>query len=455
MRASLQLLVVDDDEAMRTVLRKRLSAAGHSVVTAADGGEAVRLAQETTPGAIVSDVMLPDTSGVELLAAFRKVVPDAPVILITAHATVDLAVEAMKEGAHDFLAKPIDFERLEDLLTALSREEGEPSSHGAPEKRASRSGDAGLGPILGHSAEMQAVFGMIRDFAAVDAAVLVTGESGTGKELVARTLHDLGPRNSGPFVPINSAAIPRELMESEIFGHEKGAFTGATGVRQGCFELAHEGTLFLDEVAEMPVELQPKLLRVLEDGVVRRLGGEKEFRFDVRLVAATNREPAAAIQDGLLRKDLYYRLNVFSIEMPPLRKRGEDLELLVAHFVDQFSDRHRVTIDGVSAAAMQLLSDYRWPGNVRELRNACERATVLAADGEIEPRHLPPQILDPAADGEPIVLEAGLKIADAERELILRTLEETGGNKAEAARRLGIDVKTVRNKLKSYDVDVP
>ncbi len=455
MRASLQLLVVDDDEAMRTVLRKRLSAAGHSVVTAADGGEAVRLAQETTPDAIVSDVMLPDTSGVELLAAFRKVVPDAPVVLITAHATVDLAVEAMKEGAHDFLAKPIDFERLEDLLAALSREAGEPSLHGAPEKRASRSGDAGLGPILGHSAEMQAVFGMIRDFAAVDAAVLVTGESGTGKELVARTLHDLGPRSSGPFVPINSAAIPRELMESEIFGHEKGAFTGATGVRQGCFELAHEGTLFLDEVAEMPVELQPKLLRVLEDGVVRRLGGKKEFRFDVRLVAATNREPAAAIQDGLLRKDLYYRLNVFSIEMPPLRKRGEDLELLVAHFVDQFSDRHRVTIDGVSAEAMQLLSDYRWPGNVRELRNACERATVLAAGSEIEPHHLPPQILDPAGDGEPIVLEAGLKIADAERELILRTLEETGGNKAEAARRLGIDVKTVRNKLKSYDVDVP
>jgi two-component system, NtrC family, response regulator HydG len=448
-RPSLKLLVVDDEEAMREVLQRRLSDSGFDVRLAADGEEAVRLAGEFEPDVVLSDVVLPDLSGIDLLRTFAPRDGGPPVVLITAHATVTLAVEAMKNGAHDFLTKPLDFDKLTSILQGLAPRDG------APTKRQDRAAArGGFGSMFGESDAMRAVYSLVREVAPIDASVLITGESGTGKELVARTLHELSSRADKPFVAINSAAIPRELMESEIFGHEKGAFTGATGVRQGCFELAHEGTLFLDEIAEMPVELQPKLLRVLEDGCVRRLGGKKEFRFDTRVVAATNRDPAASIADGALRRDLYYRLNVFSIELPPLRDRGDDMALLLEHFIAEFEAQHGVWVRGVSDEAAELLRGYDWPGNVRELRNASERAVVLAAGGAIEPRHLPPDVRHPRpADGDAVTLTPGTRIADAERELILRTLEETGNNKAEAARRLGVDVKTVRNKLKSYELD--
>ena len=447
--SQLRLLVVDDDEAMREVLRRRLAGFGHLVDLAPDGEAGVRAAAKTDYDAVLTDVVLPDLSGLDLLRSLKSEGHTMPVILITAHATVDLAVEAMKEGARDFLTKPLDFERLEEILATLGGGGADGGASDGP--RPDTAG--GLEGIVGESPAIRAVFSLIREIAGVDASVLVTGESGTGKELVARALHELGARREGPFVAINSAAIPSELMESEIFGHEKGAFTGATGVRQGCFELAHGGTLFLDEVAEMPVELQPKLLRVLEDGRVRRLGGKKEFQFDTRVVAATNRDPQATIDDGALRKDLYYRLNVFSIELPPLRERGEDLRLLFDHFIAFFGRRHGVETEGVRPEVFDILEGYGWPGNIRELRNVSERAVVLAGDGWIEPEHLPAAIREPGGE-DAVTLTASMTIADAERELILKTLEETDNNKAEAARRLGIDVKTVRNKLKSYGIEL-
>jgi len=449
-----KVLVVDDEEAMREVLQRRLRSRGFRVRTAVDGEEAVRLAEQFEPDAILSDVVLPDLSGLDLLGKFRARDGAPPVILITAHGTIDLAVEAMKSGALDFLTKPIDYDRLVAILEAVGGKAGAKD----PARRAADEAEPGeaFGGLVGESAAMRAVVSLVREIADVDSSVLITGESGTGKELVARMIHRLSRRSEQPFVPINAAAIPKELMESEIFGHEKGAFTGAAGTRQGCFELADGGTLLLDEIAEMSLELQPKLLRVLEDGRVRRLGGKHELQFDVRVLAATNRPPRQAIEEGSLREDLYYRLNVFSVELPPLRERSGDLPRLVAHFVRVFADKHGCAIAGVSDEATAILERYHWPGNVRELRNATERAVVLAREGWIEPDHLPPSIRDPESPAESpdrIILTPGTPIADAERQLILKTLEQTGHNKAEAARRLGIDVKTMRNKLKSYGLD--
>jgi len=284
--------------------------------------------------------------------------------------------------------------------------------------------------------------------------LIITGESGTGKELVARAVHELSGRRSAPFVAVNAAAVPEGLFESELFGHEKGAFTGAIAARAGCFELAHNGTLFLDEITEMPVALQPKVLRVLEDGRVRRLGGREEFAFDVRVVAASNRELDAAVASGRLRHDLYYRLAVFTLALPPLRERRDDVPLLTQHFVRQFNRKHGADVEGASMSTLALFEGYGWPGNVRELRNVLERAVILARSGWIEPTHLPAFLQRPAADaGDAVVIPAGATAAEAERLLVLATLERVGGNKAEAARRLGLDVKTIRNKLRAWQQD--
>jgi transcriptional regulator with PAS, ATPase and Fis domain len=282
----------------------------------------------------------------------------------------------------------------------------------------------------------------------------VTGDSGTGKELVARAIHRLSPRCDKPFIAVNAAAIPDTLIESEIFGHERGAFTGAVGTRPGCFEQAHSGTLFLDEIAEMPMLLQPKLLRVLADGRVRRLGGNHEFEFDVRVIVATNRNPLQAVREGKLREDLFYRLNVFSIALPALRDRQDDVPLLAQRFIQEFNLKHKTAIVGISDEAAEMLKKYPWPGNVRELRNIIERAVVLTKSDWIDAAVLPPYIRSTIAADHKLVIEVGATtMADAERELILRTLEKTGNNKAEAARQLGVDVKTIYNKLKAYNIE--
>jgi DNA-binding NtrC family response regulator len=451
MRESRRILVIDDEIAMQEVLRARLEAARHEITLAGTGEEGLDLLESADPEILIVDVKLPDLTGLELLDRVRQSRPDLPVVLITAHGTIDMAVEAMKVGARDFLTKPLDHEQLGSLVRAISRE--------IEERRRVRDAEADLRDeeasfhgLVGSSVAIREVFQLIREVAATDAAVLISGESGTGKEMVARAIHRLSRRANGDLVAVNAAAIPKELMESEIFGHEKGAFTGAVSVRRGCFELAHGGTLFLDEIAEMPLSLQPKLLRVLEDGVVRRLGGAREIRFDVRLLSATNQDPRKAVAESRLREDLFYRLNVFSIELPPLRSRGNDLSLLIQHFVASFNGKHGVEVEGVRDATLALLLAHSWPGNVRELRNVMERAVVLAKAGWVEPSHLPPFLQEGGGEGgtsAETTVETTLE--EAERRLILRTLDQTGNNKAEAARRLGVDVKTIRNKLKRWE----
>jgi DNA-binding NtrC family response regulator len=314
--------------------------------------------------------------------------------------------------------------------------------------------DGGLGDFVGVSKAIREVYQLIESVAQRDVPVMITGESGTGKEVVARTIHKMSRREAKPFLAINASAIPESLIESELFGHERGAFTGAVATRQGVFEQANGGTLLIDEIAEMPMALQPKLLRVLADGKVRRLGGTYEFEFDVRVLAATNRDPLRAIEEGKLREDLYYRLNVVPIMLPPLRERAEDVPLLVQHFVREFDSKHRLTIEGATDEAMAMLKAYSWPGNVRELRNVIERSVVLSKGDWIEEKDLPPYIRDPSLRPEKLVFAVGeTTVADAERELIMKTLERAGNNKAEAARQLGVDVKTIYNKLKTYGIE--
>jgi DNA-binding NtrC family response regulator len=395
---------------------------------------------------------MPQLSGLDLLRALKAGNPNRPVILVTAHASVDLAVESMKQGAQDFIEKPMDYPKLRAILKAA---ESDIEMRQTSRKLTSElEKGSGFGEFVGTSRAMREVYDLIQSLSSSDASAIITGESGTGKELAARTIHNLSSRSRGPFIAVNSAAIPESLIESEVFGHEKGAFTGAIGVRPGCFELANGGTLFLDEIGEMPLALQPKLLRVLEDGKVRRLGGKQEFAFDVRVIAATNQEPRNAIADGKLREDLYYRLTVFTVHLPPLRDRKEDIPLLAQHFIGEFNRKHNSQVEALRDDAMEMLTAYSWPGNVREFRNVMERALILAKGEWIEMSHLPPYLRNPGSESSSrIVLPLGITAAQAERELILRTLEQTGHNKAEAARQLGLDVKTIRNKLKSYKIE--
>jgi DNA-binding NtrC family response regulator len=445
----LKILVADDEAAMREVLEMRLAEWGFDVVLAADGEQARLVAGTDHPDLVISDIVMPGLTGLQLLAALKEGDPGRPVILVTAYGTIDEAVEAMKRGARDFLTKPLDYAKLRAILADAALEVE--ARRAARELTTTLDQGAGCGQLVGASTAMREVFDLIESVAASDASVLVSGESGTGKELVARAIHERSARHNGPFVAINVAAIPEGLNESELFGHEKGAFTGAIASRPGCFEMADTGTLFLDEITEMPAALQPKFLRVLEEGRLRRVGGTRLVDFDVRLVAATNRDPEQAVEQGHLRRDLYYRLNVFPVVLPPLRARQGDLPLLAQHFIRIFNAKHRAKVDGLGTAAQDQVARYAWPGNVRELRNVIERAVILAKTGLIAPAHLPAYLhtQGPSAEGG-IVVPVSATAAEVERVLILETLKRVGNNKAEAARQLGLDVKTVRNKLKSY-----
>lgn len=448
-----RVLVVDDDATMREVLELRLQKWGYRVLLAADAREATERIREERPDLVLSDVVMPDVSGLDLLRELRSSDPDRPVILLTAHGTVEMAVEAMKAGAVDFLTKPLNYTSLRAVLDHALRDR-----EILVRTRAAASADGetaeGFGRFVGASPSMKEVYELIRSLAGSDAPVLITGESGTGKELAARTIHEASRRCEEPFVALNAAAIPRELVESEIFGHERGAFTGATQDRAGCFELADGGTLFLDEISEMPIELQPKLLRVLDEARFRRVGGKREIVTDVRLLSATNVDPTAAVRDQKLREDLFYRLNVFTLRLPPLRERDGDIARIARHYLDRFREKHGAPARAIRDEALELLEGYAWPGNVRELRNVMERATVLASGEWIEASHLPPYVRSPREEGvEDLQIPTGLSAAEVEKRLILQTLDETGNNKAETARRLGLNVKTIRNKLRSYGLD--
>ena len=444
----MKVLVVDDDATMREVLKMRLEQWGLQVLLASDAQEATSLIESQHPDMVISDVIMPEISGLELLRILIGEDAHRPVILITAHGSVDMAVEAIKVGAQDFLTKPLDYPKLKSLVGAAQREIQ--LRQGSLRLDSELEQGLRFGSFVGRSKAIRQVYKLIKDVAGTDASVLITGESGTGKELVAKSIHERSLRAQGPLIAVNAAAVPSELIESEIFGHEKGAFTGASSMRQGCFELAHQGTLFLDEIAEMPVSLQTRLLRVLEDGRIRRLGGKKEFQVDVRVLAATNRDPRNAVDEGRLREDIYYRLNVFTIHSPALRTRKSDIPLLAQYFISAFNQKHHLKIQGLREDVLERLRAYSWPGNVRELKNVVERAVVLAKEKWIENTHLPPYIQQLEDFSEKVVLPGDVTIEEAEKQLILKTLEQTRNNKAEAARRLGLDVKTIRNKLKSY-----
>ncbi|HYS92978.1 MAG TPA: sigma-54 dependent transcriptional regulator, partial [Candidatus Acidoferrales bacterium] len=365
---SLRILVVDDETAARRGLVSLLSGWGYEVEEAADGHEALEKAVKGLPSVVITDLVMPRLDGHTLLKSLREEVPFAAVILLTGQGTIETAVAAMREGAYDYLTKPVDVARLK-LLIPKAASSSEAVREVALLRRQLQQ-VKGMGQLVGTGPAMQALYRLIEMAAPTPAPVLITGESGTGKELVARTIHELSPRARAPFVAVNCAAIPETLLESEIFGHEKGAFTGALERRAGCFELAHQGTLFLDEIAEMNPATQAKFLRVLEGGAVRRLGGRAEVKMDVRVLAATNKDPQKALRDGSFREDLYYRLNVVSLALPPLREHREDIPLLIEAFIAEFNAKYDKRIGGVDAAAETALQAAPWPGNVRELRNS-------------------------------------------------------------------------------------
>jgi DNA-binding NtrC family response regulator len=447
-----RILVVDDDDATLSGLKALLSGWGYEVEGAVDGAEALEKALKFHPALVIADLVLPTLDGLGLLRALQKDQPQVPVIILTGHGTIDSAVNATREGAYDYLTKPVDVGRLR-LLIEKALEKGDVLRQvSSLQKRLKQVW--GLGRLIGRSKAMQEVQHLIEVAAPTPAPVLITGETGTGKELVAHTLHDLSPRAKGAFVAINCSAIPETLLESEIFGHEKGAFTGAVERRIGCFEHANGGTLFLDEIAEMSGSLQAKFLRVLQDGVLTRLGGKSQIRVDVRVLAATNRNPLAALKDGSLREDLYYRLNVFSIFLPPLRARKDDIPVLIEAFIEEFSAKYEKRVKAVDEETLTMLTAHPWPGNVRELRNTIERA-VIACPGELIDRTCltlspMPGPTIPEGPTDSVTLALGTALRDVEREVILRTLASVDNNKTRAAEILGISQKTLHNKLQRY-----
>jgi DNA-binding NtrC family response regulator len=450
-----KVLIVEDELHALTGLAELVSGWGYRTDTARDGVEALERVQIWAPGIIVTDLKMPRMDGLELLARLHELKQDQAVVVLTAQGSIELAVEAMKMGAYDFLQKPVDATRLRTILSNATRQRDTERELEVTRRKLRDTGV--LGSLVGSSKTMQELFALIERVAPSNVSVLITGESGTGKELVARTLHDLSPRRSKPFVAVNCAAIPETLIESEIFGHEKGAFTGALERRAGCFELAEEGTLLLDEIGEMPIGTQAKLLRVLEERKLRRLGSKVESPVDVRVLAATNKIPEEAVDAGQLRGDLFYRLNVFNIHMPSLREHKEDIPPIIDSMLTDMNRKHGRNVSGIAPEMLARLMSYDWPGNVRELRNTIERAVVLSGNGHLEAHHLPPgfgtRSVKPQLeiDTDAIQLKVGTTTVDeAEQLLILKTLESTGNNKTRAAEKLGISLKTLHNKLKEY-----
>ena len=449
-----RILVADDQEASRKGLKGLLTRWGYEVEEAANGREALEKAVDWLPAVVIADLVMPELDGMELLKQLQQELPFASVIILTGHGSIETAVSAVKHGAYDYVTKPVEPARLKILI-----EKGLEKSEALREVSVLRQRVKamwGHGQLVGTSKAMQEVYRLIDLAAPTSAPVLLLGESGTGKELAARTIHDLSPRSNGPFVPVNCAAIPETLLESEIFGHEKGAFTGALERRVGCFELAHGGTIFLDEIAEMAPATQAKFLRILQDGVFRRVGGKNEIKVDARVLAATNKDAESAIAGGTFREDLYYRLNVFSIAMPPLRDRREDIPLLAQSLIEEFNAKYDKRVKAVDEAALKALAARPWPGNVRELRNTLERAVIGCAGDVVGLADLPPDATARKPAGEDAAAAAnlplGVPLRDLERELILRTLASVNNNKTRAAELLGISLRTLHNKLQRYGV---
>jgi len=450
-----------------------ISAWGMVPETAGDGNEALLKLADFPADVILTDLNMPGMDGFEFLQRLRDGGDMPPTVVLTAYGNIETAVKTVHElGAYWFLEKPIQPASLEVLIRRAGTHAGLRAENRNLERQLSYKGS--LGELVGTSPKMQEIFALLQQAGPSKACVLITGESGTGKELVARTVHALSPRRQGPFVAINCAALPETLIESELFGHEKGSFTGASERRAGCFEVAQHGTLLLDEIGEMPMQTQAKLLRILEDSKVRRLGGKTEFEVDVRVVAATNKVPEEAVRGGHLREDLYYRLNVFQIHLPPLRDRKDDIQAISEALIADLNRKHECRVSDLSPAVIEAMQRHQWPGNVRELRNVLERAVILAGEGTVDTGHLPPflrglgagTLLNPPGDRstaapgagaaptqaelDAVRFQIGTTVEEAEKGLILRTLEHTRNNKTRAAEILGISLKTLHNKLKEY-----
>ena len=445
----LTILSVDDDSGHRDMLCTLLDDWGYIVVSAEDGEVAVELCRERPFDLVIMDVRMPKKSGLEALEDIKAFNPAIPVLIMTAFSDIAAAVTAIKAGAYDYLTKPLDFEKLRitlrNVFAYVSLQQENTDLRGA------LSSSAGADGIIGQSEPMRQMLSMVQTIAPSDATVLISGESGTGKELIAKAIHKSSNRSSGPYVAFNCAAITESLMESELFGHEKGAFTGADRRRDGRFAQADKGTLFLDEIGEMPLLMQAKLLRVIQEREVQPVGSDRILPIDVRIIAATNRDLAEEVAEGRFREDLFYRLNVFSLTLPPLRERPEDVASLAQSFLENFAAKNGKRIKGFTPGAMDRLIRYTWPGNVRELENVIERAVVLLLGEHVSERELPAHIA--AANGAQTMTPSAqaLTLRDLERNAIIQTLNRTGGNKSEAAKILGITRKTLHTKLQQYE----
>ncbi len=455
-----QVLIVDDEPNLRKILAAQLSRDGYDVLTAEDGERGLAQLREHHIDLVITDLKMPGVDGMTLLKRALEEEPELPVVMITAHGTIDTAVEALKRGAFDFVTKPFDKDEVRQIVAKAlkTRELGGADATSTPASRGARFGIIGSSPGI---AELYAILERVAD---TPTTVLITGESGTGKELVARALHEHSSRKDKPFIKVNCAAIPKELIESELFGYERGAFTGAVASKPGRFELANGGTLFLDEIGEIPIEMQVKLLRALQESEFERVGGIKTIRVDVRLVAATNRDLKRLISSGTFREDLFYRLNVVPIRLPALRERTTDIALLVEHFLVKFNERLKKRVESVHREALDLLVAYPWPGNIRELENVVERAVLFCDTHELNVSDLPPDVRGIAALANvplpdtdlqaALASEGGLKehvkvaMSRLERELVSRALQQTGGNVTHAARLLKISRKGLQLKMK-------
>jgi DNA-binding NtrC family response regulator len=444
-----RVLIAEDDVETHEDWRETLTSWGYEVDLAQDGVHALELINVKHPHIVLADLKMPRKNGLELLRDVREMGVHLPTIIISGQGDFPEAVEAIKLGAVDYLRKPVDPPHLRQMLHNLAENIAMRDENLSLRKRLAEVGE--LGSLVGRSQAMRRVLATIERIADASASVVITGESGTGKELVARTIHQMSSRRASPYVGVNCAAIPDTLMESELFGHERGAFTGADRRREGCFEQAQGGTLLLDEITEMKVELQAKLLRVLEEQRVRRVGGNAEIALDVRVLAASNRDIGEAVRAGKLREDLYYRLNVLTIELPPLRERKDDLELLVENFVQHYAARNNKELLGVDEEALAALQAHPWPGNVRQLRNVIERASVVCTGNVIRRSDLAHEFQSISnVDGGYVKVRIGSTLDDMEQELITRTIEFSGGNKTHAAQVLGVSTKTLYNKLERY-----
>jgi two-component system response regulator PilR (NtrC family) len=454
-----RILVVDDEEVMRDVLASVLTQAGYQVDLAEDGEQGLELSRKHSFSAAIVDVTLPQVHGLDVLEQLKKADADLVVLMITAYASVETAITAMKRGAFDYIAKPFKHEELLHILrNGLNQRRLQDENR---QLRTALKDQSRFTEIVGKSPRMLQVFNLITQAAPSRSTILVVGESGTGKELVAKAIHANSPRRDKPFVVVNSGSLPHDLLESNLFGHVKGAFTGAVYAKRGLFELADTGTLFFDEIGNIPLETQAKLLRVMQEREFMRLGGVDVIKVDVRIVAATNVDLRRAVEDGRFREDLYYRLNVIAIQLPPLRQRKEDIPALVAHFVDKYAEENGKTVREVTPEALQTLLDYDWPGNVRELENVIERGVVLTTEERIGRSLMPDHVRSAPSFHLPhmTVPPEGISlrdvISDFERRIIEATLESTGGVQKEAARLLGLKPTTLNEMIKRHGIPVP